>query len=199
MGGERSEIRSAPLELERKQNALYFVLNWQGICLPSSPSFENNTPGRGVVRAESGTVNRLKNPLENPFVPNAGQYGEFGVFLGDNLSSLMYPERGIYWVFESGSISESWLCAPSREWQARYEQVIRENGLNPKSVTDGYRAEEELYRQHFVYKKRTGVCTSPVPFSPLAAAQVLVTEGVLAESEIRTLPSEISEKLVILS
>lgn len=195
MGGERSEIRSAPLDLERKRDALYFVLNSQGICLPYSPSLDT-TPGRWVVRAERD-VNRLKNPLENHFRPHDGQYGEFGVFLGDNLSCLMYPDRGIYWVFESRDISGSWLCVPSEEWQERYQQVIRENRLNPESFGDGFRAQQEIHEQHFVYNRETGVCTSPVALSPLAAAKVLITEGVLPESEMNRLPAEINEKLVV--
>src|SRR5260221_14201501 len=120
------KYRGVKLENEQRKSLLLQLLNNKEINFPSHPDNKSSGgPRQWLLRGEM-SANRLFQG--NPFIPQSGQMGTHGVFLGDCLSSITSPSSGgVYYLFPSSRLAERWLVSPSEEYYRLLNQVAREN------------------------------------------------------------------------
>lgn len=119
--------------------------------------------------------------MGNPFEPTSGAMGKHGVFLGDNGASLMKPDPGVYYVFNSSGVSKSWLVMGSDKYRAEVKRIASENNLDLSTLYGGLTVEEEVHRLYATYDPVTGIATVPNSI-PIQQADLVIATGGLLDS-----------------
>lgn len=154
------------------------------------------SPGKWLMRGESNK-RRLLDVSQRFFQPQPGEGGTHGVFLGDCLESLMYPDAGVYYVFDSEIVSTRWLPIPSQSYLNQIASIGQELNLNVNMVVDGMKAETILYKQYPIYQRTRGIATLPCELALDKAHKILLTDGFLSGDELNSLPDNLREKMSI--
>lgn len=160
------------MEYQQKRQKLKDALHDLDIDLPMKAT---GRMGTYLLRGDPKLDRWTKNTI---FHPQSGEWAKWGVFLGDNLSCLMYPLPGIFWVFESKRLTTDWLLSNSKEFSELTLKNAESLGVNHKTVNGGFECERKIYEQYSVYHPETGIATVnyPVP-SELAYAAIFMMAG----------------------
>lgn len=153
--------------LERKQWELAEHLSHNGVVLAKG----DVVPGPWLVRADS-SIKRLHS-MEK-FTPHTGRDGTRGVFLADNLHALMFPDTGIYWVFETNSLDGRWLSEPSELFNQWLNYFAVQAGISPDTYGHYVHLQSMIYSTWPVYQRDEGIATWPTELSPELAVLALV-------------------------
>ena len=153
------------LEKERViANPLRDALRENGIDIPKTSQPGNLSPRKWLIRSESNK-NRLLDKNQQLFQPNAGQMGSHGVFFGDCLSPIMYPNPGAYYVFDTNSLEANWLPIPSETYTMSVDQISKQYSLKVEKIADGIMAENILFQRLSTYQHHHGIVTIPYPIT----------------------------------
>lgn len=186
-------------DLERKRLILSEALRSCGISIPESPLYDTSVlqPRAWLVRGEN-RKDRLIDQGKRTFAPQSGEMGTYGVFFGDCLKPLIYPQNGLFYIYGRNDVADTWLVDPSTAYKEEYANAALQHNLNPTSISEGIVAQEWVYRQHNVYQAKRGIATvaSPLPLDQSAA--IIMTDGFLSQDELHHLPPSLSSKLTTL-
>ena len=153
--------------MERKQGELTRHLGNNGIVLQTGDVM----PGPYLVRADSN-LKRL-NTLDK-FVPYPGKDGTRGVFLADNIHSLMYPDVGIYWVFATNSLEGRWVSEPSELYDQWLNHFAVQAGITPDTYSNYVHLQSMIHSTWPVYQSNEGIATWPTELDPQLAVLALL-------------------------
>lgn len=129
-------------------------------------------PGMWLMRGDPDLSRKTE--LKS-FEPHPGQDGTWGVFFADNLTSLTYPNPGIYWIFYSQNVTDQWVIYPSPFFDELIKHFATIGG-NDLSTYGGYvEAQRHLFETYPVYDVNRGIATVNYPVDPRIA-----TLGVVA-------------------
>lgn len=186
------------IDHDPKTFALTSVLRECNIEFPLRPQTDTTAgPRQWLIRGEQNK-NRLLHPKENPFTPQSGEWGSHGVFFGDCASSLMYPEKGAYYIFDTSSLNDKWIISPSREYKELLQKTAEEKNLNLANITGGVNAEQEVYKANSIFQSKRGIATVSHPILVQQAQRIIITDGFLSENELASIPEEIRRKIITL-
>lgn len=143
----------------------------------SVPLVPTGSMGEYLLR---GDPDLSKWSINSNFIPRSGQWATWGVFLGDNLSCLMYPNPGIYWVFKPETLAQNWLNLKTPEFNQLVQEITRQRNLNPALIADGYCCERQIYETRPTYDPSTGIASveHPVPTSLAVAAIMVLADSI---------------------
>lgn len=177
-------------------NPLRDALRQNGIDIPDTSQPGNINPRTWLIRSESNK-NRLLDENQQSFHPNAGQMGSHGVFLGDCLAPIMYPNPGAYYVFDTSTVGTKWLPIPSESYIERVNQISIQYSLKVEKIGDGIMAENILFRRLSTYQHHHGIASVPYPISLDKVNRIFLTKAFLTNAELASLQTHIKKKIVI--
>jgi hypothetical protein len=167
------------LDFEPKKSLLEQNLNRLGIPFAENPALVPK-PSEWLVR---GVSDSWVWDNQTYFEPRQGDMGSYGVFLGDNLSVLMFP--GTYFVYRTQKISPSWVFYPSPMADEKIKEIVQTNGLNLKTFDGQLSAEHDLFYRNCVLQPGRGIYTIPRPLAISDAECVLVEPWILRRCQDR--------------
>jgi hypothetical protein len=162
------------MEYLQKQQKLANTLQGIGIEVPKNPT---GRMGKYLLRGDPKLSRWSESSV---FYPQAGEWAKLGVFLGDNLSCLMYPVPGVYWVFKTNDLTANWLNSRSPEFAKLTQENANILGVNPKIISGGFESERKIYTEYSVYDPESGIATVnfPIPSELAYAAILMMAQGV---------------------
>lgn len=186
---ERDGREKSPLKQILKE-----AISKKGISFPDLPKSSLLAPRKWLIRAESD-FDRLI--YRTPFFPQDGQMGSRGVFFGDCWSCLMYPNPGIFYVFETSKLKQHWIAVGSAEYQQIIDHLLNISTLNMNTVGNGIEVESQFYTQHAVYEPNTGVATVNEVLSINSAALIVIPSGIPPDFDLEEIDNKIRRKLLV--
>lgn len=191
-------VRSERGERQDQKLVFSYKLKQIGINFPDLPSPDLTSPNPWLIRAESRRPERLLNSNDQFFQPQLGEYCSFGVFLAACTRALPHTDNGVFYVFKTAELAPEWLVNPSGEWTLLFRSIASQKGLDPQTISGGYRTEEEIYRRFPVFQKKRGVCTLPSAISALQASLILTTSKFFDQNQLVRCSNQIKNKLLII-
>ncbi|MEK7534677.1 MAG: hypothetical protein AAB600_05080 [Patescibacteria group bacterium] len=170
------------------------VLDENGLDIPKNPNPNAKIPQRWLLRDESNK-NRLLDINQRNFQPQSGQMGSYGVFLGDCLTALMHYKSGAYYLFDRDTIDGDWLSIPSESYTEQMKRIGRQHNLRIERLSDGLMAETILFKHSVTYQPTTGIVTVPYPLDLDRVSAIFLSSGFLNPDELKSLPSNLREKI----
>lgn len=162
--------------LENPRQSFVETIQRLGIFISSSPDPKKTSPSEFLARGENFSRNLgIKKSLE----PTAGKNGDFGVFLGDTLTCLMYKsESGIYYIFSKEDIAKDWLLYYGQSFNEMMQSIASNNKLDLSKYGDGLDAEQQVFKQHAIYQANLGIATSPNKLDVSKAKAIILTPDI---------------------
>lgn len=189
---ERSDHRELAIKMSLLEQALE---QGGGIQIPDSPNPFSTCPREWLLRGETSKQHLLG--CES-LCPHAGQMGTSGVFFADCLSSLMYPDPGVYYIFRADDLAHDWLLAESDRYKQIASVYAQQQGLNPTKICDGIAIESFMYDSFQIYQADTGIATANYPIPIRDAGLILITRNFVSEHELDQMPSQLRRKIITL-
>jgi|GEM_PF-5783887 len=184
-------------ELEQNQHRIFESLSSLGIIFPEAPLFTPDviSPRPWLVRGE-GRLSRLTDDNDRFFVPQSGEMGTKGVFFGDCLQSLMYPQNGAYYVYSAPELSTEWIVSPSQRMDDAVNLVASELNLRPMTISGGLEAEQAVYDKNNIYQSKRGIATIASSVAVAKVRAILVTPSFILDHKTHMIPSSYKKKIV---
>lgn len=193
-----SEYTPSEFELEHKKEILQSVLKDYSIDFPDKPNPKLTGPREWLLRAESNWSRLIKSE-DSEFHPTSGSFDKFGVYFGDNMQPLMYPNQGVYYVMRTDAVKEisgDFLSMSSPEYTKIWQEIVEEYKLNPKTISGGYEAGRKIYENYNTYEPVSGIATVHTSLSILNADKVIVSEDILKNIDQSKILPELKNKIV---
>lgn len=170
-----------------------------GYKVPESPDSRRTKPNRILLRGEP-INSRLRGNLQSEFHPQPGEWGRYGVFMGDCIRAAVYPTSGALYVIDRNTLGvKKWVVTNVDEYNRLMEKVGRERGYDITKHGGGIETELIISKENPVYDPKNGIVTVPNSVALRSVKRILVTPDYEEKAGIKisSLPAWLRKKIVV--